>query len=338
MPKDYINFRLTGERTIDFCEASCSYLMDVRTRTWSQEILDLLGLDIAKLPRLSVASDLLGTVSEEAAAATGLQAGTPVTVGAGDFPVALLGAGVTRVGMGSDITGTSTLISLLARDPVLDPVITNVEGITGGWNAFTILDAGGDAMRWARRAFHEKSYSYDQIVNLAAGAPAGSDKLLFLPYLNGERLARKTNSRGQYFGLTSGHGVGHLHRAVMEGVAFASRRNIELMESRGSRLERMVAIAGGAKTRLWLEIKASIYRCPILIPSEPEGGVLGCATLAGVGAGLFSNLDDAIAKLVRYDSEVLPNPAWTERYQKMQTLFDDLYVSNEQYWDRFDQL
>jgi xylulokinase len=338
MPKDYINFRLTGERTIDFCEASCSYLMDVRTRTWSQEILDLLGLDIAKLPRLSVASDLLGTVSEEAAAATGLQAGTPVTVGAGDFPVALLGAGVTRVGMGSDITGTSTLISLLARDPVLDPVITNVEGITGGWNAFTILDAGGDAMRWARRAFHEKSYSYDQIVNLAAGAPAGSDKLLFLPYLNGERLARKTNSRGQYFGLTSGHGVGHLHRAVMEGVAFASRRNIELMESRGSRLERMVAIAGGAKTRLWLEIKASIYRCPILIPSEPEGGVLGCATLAGVGAGLFSNLDDAIAKLVRYDSEVLPNPAWTERYQKMQTLFDDLYASNEQYWDRFDQL
>jgi xylulokinase len=338
MPKDYINFRLTGERTIDVCEASCSYLMDVQKRAWSQEILDLLGLDRAKLPRLSLASDILGPVSKKAAAATGLQPGTPVMVSAGDFPIALLGAGVTQVGMGCDITGTSTLISLLSEKPVLDPVITNVEGVSGGWNAFTILDAGGDAMRWARRAFHEKSYSYDQIVQLAGGVPAGSDKLLFLPYLNGERLARKTNSRGQFFGLTSGHGVGHLHRSVMEGVAFASRRNIELMESRGSRLDRMVAIAGGAKTRLWLEIKASIYGCPILIPSEAEGGVLGCATLAGVGAGLFNSLDDAIAKLVRYDSEVLPNPAWADRYRKMQNLFDDLYVSSEQYWDRFDDL
>jgi xylulokinase len=129
-----------------------------------------------------------------------------------------------------------------------------------------------------------------------------------------------------------------LHRAVLEGVAFASRRNIQIMEDRGSRLQQMIAIAGGAKTRLWLEIKASIYRCPILIPSEPEGGVLGCATLAGLGAGLFASLSDATAKLVHYDSEVLPNPDWVDRYQRMQALFDDLYTQNEQNWDRFTQL
>jgi xylulokinase len=338
MPKDYINFKLTGERTIDFTEASCSYLFDARTQNWSTDILDLLGLDPRKLPSLSSPCDVLGVITNEAARATGLRAGTPVAVSAGDFPAALLGAGVTRPGMGCDLTGTSTLIALLSEEPVLDRFITNIQGIVGGWAAFTIVDAGGDAMRWARRAFHEKAYSYEQIIGLAESIPPGADKLLFLPYLNGERLARKPNSRAQFFGLTSGHGIGHLHRAVMEGVAFASRRNIELMQSKGSLLDRMAAAAGGAKTRLWLEIKASIYNCPMLTLAEPECGILGCAMLGGVTAGLFSNLDEAVSKLVRYNREILPNPEWVDRYQRMQVLFNDLYESSEQFWDRLDQL
>jgi len=338
MPKDYINFKLTGERRIDFTEASCSYLFDFRTKSWSSDILDLLNLDPSKLPRLSSPGETLGVITAEAAQVTGLLVGTPVTVSAGDFPVALLGAGVIRPGMGCDLTGTSTLIALLSEEPVLDPLITNIQGVIGGCAAFTIVDAGGDAMRWARRAFHEKNYSYEQIIRLAESAPPGSDKLLFLPYLNGERLARKSNSRGQFFGLTSSHSAGHLHRAVMEGVAFAARRNIELMQSKGSRLDRVVAAAGGAKTRLWLETKANIYNCPIVTSAEPECGVLGCAMLAGVTAGLFSDLPEAVAKLVRYNHEILPNPEWVDRYQRMQALFNDLYESSEQFWDRFDQL
>ena len=245
---------------------------------------------------------------------------------------------MTRPGMGCDLTGTSTLIALLAEEAVLDPLITNIQGIIGGWAAFTIVDAGGDAMRWARRAFHENAYTYEQIIRLAGSVPSGSDKLLFLPCLNGERLARKANSRAQFFGLTSGHGAGHLHRAVMEGVAFASRRNIDLMRSKGNRLDRMVAASGGAKTRLWLEVKASIYNCPISTLAEPECGILGCAMLGGVTAGLFSSLHEAIAKLVRYNREILPHPEWVDRYQRMQALFNDLYESSELFWDRFDQL
>ncbi len=338
MPKDYINFKLTGERAIDLCEASCSYLLDVQSQNWSKKVADLLQLDLEKLPRLVDASELIGVVSDEAAGITGLQAGTPVTAGAGDFPVALLGSGVTKPGIGSDITGTSTLITLITEEPVLDPIITNVEGIAGGWSAFTILDAGGDAMRWARRAFHENSYTYEQIVHLAESAPPGAADLLFLPYLNGERLGSKTNSRAQFFGLTSSHGASQLHRAVMEGVAFASRRNIEIMKSRGNTLDKIVAGGGGAKTRLWLEIKASIYECPILIPKEPECGVLGCAILAGVGAGIFPSLQEAVSSLVRYDEEILPNPAWVERYRGLQSLFDDLYETCGRFWDRLDSL
>jgi xylulokinase len=338
MPKDYINFRLTGARAIDLSEASCNYLLDIRTGTWSQEIVDLAGLDRKILPPLKSASEVLATVSQEAARETGLLEGTPVIVGAGDYPVTLLGSGVVRAGMGSDVTGTSTLITLMTEEPVLDPAITNVQGVAGGWGAFTILDAGGDAMRWARRAFHDNQYAYDRIVDLAAEAPAGSDRLIFLPYLNGERLANQGNSRAQFVGLTSVHRAGHLHRAVMEGVAFASRRNIEIMKSRGNKLERLVAAGGGAKTRLWLEIKASVYGCPILTPSDPECGVLGCAMLAGVGAGIFDSIDDAVRRLVRYDAEIQPNPAWSERYERMATFFNRVYSQSESYWDEMETL
>lgn len=338
MPKDYINFRLTGARAIDVSEASCNYLLDIRKRTWSEEIVNLAGLDLTMLPPLKDASDLLATVTREAARETGLLEGTPVVVGAGDYPVTLLGSGVTRPGMGSDVTGTSTLITLMTEEPVLDPIITNVQGVAGGWGAFTILDAGGDAMRWARRAFHDNQYSYERIVELAGGVPAGADRLIFLPYLNGERLAKQGNSRAQFVGLTSGHHAGHLHRAVMEGVAFASRRNVEIMKSRGNKLERLVAAGGGAKTRLWLEIKASVYGCPIVTPVDTECGVLGCAMLAGVGAGIFDNIDDAVRRLVRYDAEIQPDPLWSERYERMAAFFNRVYEQSETYWDEMETL
>ena len=337
-PKDYINFKLTGERRIDFCEASCSYMFDVRSRVWSKKMLRLLDLDPDKLPALGAASDLLGSVTSEAAKLTGLRVGTPVAIGAGDFPAALLGAGVTNPGVGCDITGTSTLIALLSADPAFDPIISNLSCVTGGWAAFTIVDAAGDAIRWARALLHhDADRGYEDLNSLAGSVPPGSDQLLFLPYLNAERLTQQTNSRAQFFGLTSGHSAAHLHRAAMEGVGFASKRNIDLMKARGYFFDRMVAAGGGAKSRLWLEIKSSIYNCPILIPSEPECGVVGCGMLAGCASGLFSNLEAVISQQVRYDSEINPNPEWTERYGKMQLLFDDLYHSSEQFWDRFER-
>ena len=337
MPKDYINFKLTGQRRIDLSEASCSYMFDIRSLGWSPTILSLLGLDPAKLPAVSLATELVGEVTKEAAQITGLRAGTPVAVGAGDFPVALLGSGVTSVGLGCDITGTSTVIAALAERPALDGIISNLRAVIGGWAVFTLVDASGDAMRWARSVFHHQgAFSYDQIASLAEKVPAGSDRLLFLPYLNGERLAEKPNSRAQFFGLTNLHSLAHLYRAILEGVAFASRRNIDLMRSCGYPLDRMVTAAGGAKTRLWLEIKASIYDCPILVPQEPECGLIGCAMLASVEEGLFPDLNSAGSEMVRYDSEIVPNAAWSERYQQLRSLFYDLYRESEKFWDRFE--
>ena len=338
MPKDYINFRLTGECRTDFSEASSSYMFDTRTRDWSPKMLALLGLDQDRLPPIGLASEPAGAVTKEAATITGLRPGTPVAIGTGDFPAALLGAGAIKPGTSCDITGTSNLITLVTEEPVFDPIISNMQIPTGGWAAFTVLDAAGDALRWARHAFNRQHPdTYDQVLALAEGVPAGSEQLLFLPYLNGERLGRRTNSRGQFFGISTLHGVAHLYRAIMEGVAFASRKNLDLMKSRGQRFNRIIAAAGGAKSPLWLEIKASIYNTPILRTAEPECGLLGCAMLAGCVAGLFSDLGTTVSQLVRYEKEILPRPDWFERYEKMQLLFNELYESSGMFWDLLEE-
>ena len=331
-PKDWINFKLTGAMAIDVPEASCTYLYDASAGCWSGALANRLGIDLALLPPIREPHEVLAGVSRQAAAETGLPEGIPVVVGISDFPAALLGSGVIVPGLASDVTGTSTLLTLCTAAPVLDPVISNVRGALPNWSAFTILDAGGDAMRWARRAFHEKSYDYERIVSLAADAPPGAGMLLFLPYLNGERLGSRMNARAQFIGLTSGHGAAHLHRAVMEGVAFAAARNLRIMEAAGNRLDHMIAAGGGAKTRLWLEIKASLYGCTIHTTAAEECSVLGCAMLAGTGIGIYPDLAGAVSRLVRFTSEVRPNQRWIDVYARLTPIFDHAYENSQIYW------
>lgn len=339
MPKDYINLRLTGERAMDWTEASCSFLMDPATRDWSPNMVDHLGLDSAKLARIRSPEEILGRITATAAQSTGLREGTPVLVGGGDYPMSLFGSGACRPGLGSDSTGTSCIITLIAAQPLLDQEISNYRSPEGNWGAFVLLESGGDAMRWARRAFHENALPYAEIAAKAAEAPVGSGGAIFLPYLVGERLGDHRNSRAQFFGLSAGHGLAHLHRAVMEGVAFAATRHIRIMEgATGVRLDRVVASGGGAKADLWLRIKASAYGRPILVPAEAECGVIGCAALAAFAAGRCASLEAAVDRFVRFSDEVAPDPEWMDRYARMQPLFDRLYAGAQAYYDDLDAL
>src|SRR5574337_934068 len=249
MPKDYVNFRLTGVRAMDESDASCTYLWDAREGAWSARLASRLGVDLKLLPPVKSAAAPLGAVTAKAARETGLFEGTPVAAGTSDFAATLLGSGVFAARRGSDITGTSTLIAAWTPKPLADPVVTNMRTADGAWAAFTILDAGGDAMRWARRAFHMNAIGYDAITGMAETVPPGADRLLFLPYLNGERLGGAVNARAGFFGLASGHGAGHLHRAVMEGVAFAAKRNLAVLERKSGRIDAIVAGGGGARGR-----------------------------------------------------------------------------------------
>lgn len=339
MPKDYINFRLTGEIAMEATEGSCSFLMNPATRDWSPSMIALMGLDPAKLPRLRSPLEILGGVTATAAVETGLMEGTPVLVGGADYPMALLGSGACRPGLVSDVTGTSSIITLITEAPLLDPEICNVATIEGGWGPFVLLESGGDAMRWARRAFHEGTLGYPEIVAKAAEAAPGAGGLLFLPYLVGERLGAHRNARAQFFGLGAGHGLAELHRAVLEGVAFAVTRHIRVMEAASGRpLDRLIASGGGAKTALWLKIKASATGLPILVPEEAECGVVGCAAMVAAATGRFSTVQDAAAAFVRHGAEIAPDPEWAERYARMQPVFDRLYHHSQALYDDLDGL
>ncbi|MGF6231926.1 xylulokinase [Inquilinus ginsengisoli] len=339
MPKDYVNFRLTGEIAMEATEGSCSFLMNPATRDWSPAMIALLGLDAAKLPRLRPPLEILGGVTATAAVETGLLQGTPVLVGGADYPMALLGSGACRPGLVSDVTGTSSIITLITGAPLLDPEICNVATIEGGWGPFVLLESGGDAMRWARRAFHEGALGYAEIVAKAAEAAPGAGGLFFLPYLVGERLGAHRNARAQFFGLGAGHGLAELHRAVLEGVAFAVTRHIRVMEAASGRpLDRLIASGGGAKTELWLKIKASATGLPILVPEEAECGVVGCAAMVAAATGRFATVQDAAGAFVRYGAEIAPDPAWAERYARMQPVFDKLYRRSQALYDDLDRL
>ncbi|MCD2182901.1 xylulokinase [Rhizobium sp. GN54] len=339
MPKDYINLRLTGEVAMDRNDGGASFLMDPGTGQWSEKMVGLLALDASKLAPLRNPVEILGHVTTKAALETGLREGTPVLVGGADYPVALLGSGVCRPGVGSEVMGTSAIITAIARRPLLDPAVCNVGTVEGNWGAFMLLESGGDAMRWARRAFHEKQFSYEEIVAKAAEAPAGSERLFFMPYLAGERLGDHRNARAQYFGIGAGHGLTHMHRAVLEGVAFAVKRHINILDGiSGAPLERVIASGGGARTKLWMKIKASVYDIPILVPSEPECGLVGCAIMAATATGRFGSVEEGADCYVSYDEEISPDPHWADIYRPMQVFFERLYAHSQALYDDLDRL
>jgi xylulokinase len=291
------------------------------------------------LPPIREPLEILGAITPEAARDTGLPQGLPVLVGGADYPTAVYGSGACRPGLASDVTGTSCILTLIADAPLLDPEICNVATIEGRWGPFVLLETGGDAMRWARRTLHNRAASYEEIARNAESVPAGADGLFFLPFLTGERLGAHRNARAQFFGLGAAHGSAHLDRAVMEGVAFAAARHLRIMErAAGLRIDRIIASGGGAKTALWLKIKASLYNAPITVPREPECGVIGCAAMAATAIGRFSDAEAAAAHYVRYVEEIAPDPAWAERYAHMQPLFDRLYHHSQAFYDDLDRL
>ena len=158
---------------------------------------------------------------------------------------------------------------------VSDTELSNVLTPNGLWGNMTLLEAGGDAVRWARRAFHNNRRSYEDVANLATQSRGGADGIFFLPYLTGERVAQKHNSRAQFFGLNAETKLADLHRAVLEGVAFSVRRVLDTLPEGHGRPSRIVAASGGAKSALWLKIKASMYQVPYVVPEELECGLVG---------------------------------------------------------------
>jgi len=334
VPKDFINFKLTGVVATDPSEASGTFLWDARQNDYATELADKFDLDISRFAPVFASDEVIGTLTNEAATKTGLAIDTLVVAGGGDFPVSLLGMGIVDEGICSDLTGSSNLISIYAEKPLIHPAIQNLCSVVGGWIPFTILDCGGLSMKWCKHLINsarEDEISYEKLIAMAEQIPPGSEGLLFFPYMLGERRWENTRARGSYVGITLNHTAGHFIRAVMEGVALAMAMNINLFHSLGVKIGRLYSVGGGTKNLLWNQIKADVLQRPIYLSREPEAGLCGAALLGASGAGLIGNLRETARGCIdniRVDND----PKTTNIYQASLAEFKKLYDHFLGYW------
>ncbi len=314
LPKDYVRFRLTGERATDVADASGTLLLDVAHRRWSQEMLDFAQMDRALLPELYESPEICGRVSAEGAAATGLARGTIVVAGAGDQAAGAIGIGAISPGAVSATIGTSGVVLAATNLPSLDPegrVHTFCHGTANRWLVMGVTQAAGLSFRWFRDQFGAVNGhvdSYEDLTAQAAKIPAGSDGLLWAPYLMGERTPYlDANARAMLVGLTVSHTRAHVVRAILEGVAFSLRDAFTIFDQIDVPVKSIRLGGGGARSLLWRQIQADVYGHAVETVEVEEGAAYGAAILAGVGAKAWPTVDAACDAIVRVAASTTPN-------------------------------
>ena len=343
LPKDYVRFRLTGERAIDMADASGTLLLDVTHRRWSKLMLGATAVDEQLLPTLYESPDVCGTVSSEGAAATGLRKGTPVVAGAGDQAAGAVGMGIVSPGAVSATIGTSGVVFAATDAPVVEPagrVHTFCHAIPGRWHVMGVTQAAGLSLRWFRDQFgvgadgngdkKDGGDSYVRLTDEAAAVPAGCQGLLFAPYLMGERTPHlDPDARGALVGLTATHTRAHVIRAILEGVAFSLRDTLTLFDEMKVRVNRIRLGGGGARSPLWRQIQADVYGHEVEIVEAEEGAAYGAAILAGVGAGAWRSVDEACAAVVRVAKTVKPDTGAVKTMNDAYARFRNVYPATK---------
>jgi xylulokinase len=318
LAKDYIRFRLTGSQATDATDAGGTLLYDRCAGDWSPEMLALVGVSPDKMPPIRASTAVTGVVQDEAARATGLAAGTPVVVGAGDVYCTLVGA--NALDRACLYLGTAAWLSVARPESARERFSADCFGATA---------TTGAALKWLLSLFDaarhgSPSVSYATLLRGAARVPLGARGLLFLPHLMGERAPEcDPNARGVFFGLSLAHGQGEVVRAVLEGCAFQLRRIAEAMDLSG--VEAITVVGGGAKSALWVRIIADVLGMPLLLPRILEAGALGAAILAGVGVGAYKGgIEQAAQRLVQVAERVEPDLSRHESYGRIYALFAEL--------------
>jgi len=345
LPKDYVRFRLTGDRAIDQADASGTLLLDVARRAWSAEVLSATGIEKSFLPALYESPEVCGKLNREGAAATGLKIATPVVVGAGDQAAGAVGMGIVRAGLVSATIGTSGVVFAATDHPALDPrgrLHTFCHALPGRWHVMGVTQAAGLSLRWFRDTFGvaglvkegiEGTASavlgrdpYEFLSEEAAAAPPGADGLLWAPYLMGERTPHlDPNARGALVGITPSHRRAHIVRAIFEGVAFSLKDSFSIFEEMKVPVKQIRLGGGGARSPLWRQIQADVYAHEVELVAAEEGAAYGAAILAAVGARHFASVDEACDAVVHVASHVKPDPASSALLQKNYATFRRLY-------------
>lgn len=328
LPKDYVRFRLTGDRAVDVAGGSGTILFDLAARTWSPEILDALEIDPAICPPTHEGSQVTGQISDSAAAATGLVQGTPVVAGGGDQSANAVGVGAIESGIVALSLGTSGVVFATSDGPTIEPearVQAFCHAVPDRWHMMGVMNSAAGSLRWFRDALAPDTDFADLISGAESVAP-GSDGLIFLPYLSGERTPHPDPAaRGAFVGLTVGHDLRHMTRAVLEGVAFGLRDGLDLMVGAGvPKPSSIRASGGGIKSSLWRQILADVLDAEIEMVATEEGAAYGAAVLASVGVGHFETADSAAESMVHTEPAAGPS-ADKDVYPSIHERYRDLY-------------
>ena len=344
LPKDFIRFRLSGARASDASDAAGTLLLDLAARDWSDEILSALDIPRDWLPRVYEGPEVTGQVSAAGARATGLADGLPVIAGGGDNAAAAVGCGVVRPGTGFASLGTSGVVFVPSETLEIDPsgaLHAFCHAVPGQYHLMGVILSAGGSLRWYRDVIASEQAAaadargidpYDEQMAAAAEIAPGADGLFFLPYLAGERTPHMDPfARGGWVGLTLAHDRRHLVRALLEGVSFALRDSLILMQRLGVSPDVLYAVGGGARNAVWRGLLASVLGVPLQRLAVEEGPALGAALLAAVGAGVHADVVAAVEAAVRTQGEPdAPDAALQARYEELHGAFAALYPALRQ--------
>lgn len=334
----FIAYRLTGTLSHDMSQGYGVHCFDMKNGCWNDEMCEKMGISRSFLPELVPCHQVVGTVTAKAAEKTGLAEGTPVVAGGLDAACGTLGAGVIHVGetqeQGGQAGGMSICIEEYAADPRL---ILGAHVVPGQWLLQGGTVGGGGVMRWFEKEFagYEREIadrvgksSLDQLNEIAQETPPGSDGVVFLPYMAGERSPIwDPNAKGVYYGLDFNKTKGHMVRAAMEGVAFSLKHNLDIAEDTGAKVEELRAMGGSANSLLWTQIKSDITGKPIVVPSSDTATTLGAVILAGVGVGVYKDFEEAVHMTVKLTRRHEPDMEKHRLYQKNYETYLELYKS-----------
>lgn len=329
LPKDYVRLKLTGEYAMDKADGAGTVLFDLKSRDWSDSILSQLEIPRAWMPRTFEGTEFTGFITKEAAALTGLKAGTPVAAGGGDQAAGAVGMGAVEPGVVSLTVGTSGVVFATTPSALIEPegrLHAFCHAVPGMWHFMGVMLSAAGSLQW----YHDRlapDLSFDDLIKEAGSAPAGCEGLQFLPYLSGERTPYPDPlARGAFVGLTLRHSRAHLTRAVLEGVSFGLKDSFTLIQNAGlGKITQIRASGGGTKSALWRQILASVLDAELVTVNTTEGGAYGAALLAAVGNGAWPDIQSACNACIKITGSTLPDAGQVEIYQKAYKIYRQLY-------------
>ncbi|ULT56161.1 xylulokinase [Neobacillus drentensis] len=332
LPKDYLRYRITGNLHMEYSDAAGTLMLNVSKREWSPEILNLFGIAPELCPPLVESHACVGTVTAEFAQSTGLSEATKVFAGGADNACGAIGSGILSEGKSLCSIGTSGVVLSYEERNDLDfegKVHYFNHGEENTYYTMGVTLAAGYSLSWFKDTF-AKEEAFDQFLEGVDGVPAGSDGLLFTPYIVGERTPHAdSNIRGSFIGMDAGHERKHFARAVLEGITFSLNESIEIFRNSGKTIDSIISIGGGAKNETWLQMQADIFNAKIEKLTSEQGPGMGAAMLAAYGSGWFTSLKECAEKFIQTSKTYYPIEGNVEAYKKLFAIYQQVYTQTK---------